>query len=85
MRDVGWEINRAFFALRTDNQAVHWQMARAGCGVGIIQRAIGHTDSGVVQLLPEQPLPAFPIWLTAHESLRHTSRVASEADPKLVE
>ncbi len=76
MRKAGWPVNREFFALRTDDQAAHWQLVRAGAGVGVAQRAVGDRDAAVERLMPEQDLPALPCWLTAHEALRRVPRVA---------
>jgi DNA-binding transcriptional LysR family regulator len=76
MAEAGWPVDRAFFKLRTDDQAAYWQMVRAGGGVGITQQAIGSRDGGVEQLMPELPLPELPVWLTAHEEVRRVPRVA---------
>lgn len=75
MREAGFPVGPDFFKLRTDDQAAHWQLVRAGAGVGITQRAIGDGEPLVERLLPEIPLPRLPCWLTAHEALRHTPRV----------
>ncbi|HHB80917.1 MAG TPA: LysR family transcriptional regulator [Aliiroseovarius sp.] len=76
MRDIGWQVDRDFFALRTDDQAAAWQLVRAGAGVGINQVQIGAADPLVTRLMPELPLPALPLWLAAHEAMRTTPRVA---------
>lgn len=76
MREAGWTVDRDFFHLRTDDQAAHWQLVRAGAGVGAMQQAIGEPDPLVERLLPGQPLPSLPCWLTAHEALRRVPRVA---------
>lgn len=75
MRAAGWPVTRDFFKLRTDDQAAHWQLVRAGGGVGVMQQAIGGRDPGVERLVPEVPLPTLPVWLTAHGALRKTPRV----------
>ncbi len=76
MRQAGWPVSRAFFRLRTDDQAAHWQLVRAGGGVGVMQQAIGGADPAVERLMPEQPLPSLPVWLTVHQALRRVPRVA---------
>lgn len=76
MRDVGWSVDREFFSTRTDDQAGNWQLIRAGCGVGIAQVATGRSAPEVERLFPEMELPALPVWLTAHESLRKVPRIA---------
>lgn len=76
MREAGWPVSRDFFALRCDDQAAHWQCVRAGAGVGITQAMIGDSDPAVSRLLPDLALPTLPVWLTAHEAMRTTPRVA---------
>ena len=76
MRQAGWPVSRAFFRLRTDDQAAHWQLVRAGGGVGVMQQAIGEADPAVERLMPAQPLPSLPVWLTVHQALRRVPRVA---------
>lgn len=76
MRDAGWPVTRDFFATRTDDQAANWMLVRAGCGVGITQQVVGESDPLVQRLLPDQPLPSLPVWLTAHEAMRTTPRIA---------
>jgi DNA-binding transcriptional LysR family regulator len=76
MRQAGWPVSRAFFRLRTDDQAAHWQLVRGGGGVGVMQQAIGEAEPAVERLLPEQPLPSLPVWLTVHQALRGVPRVA---------
>lgn len=76
MRQAGWPVDRDFFRLRTDDQAAHWQLVRAGGGVGVMQQAIGEADPAVERLLPDLPLPSLPVWLTVHQALRRVPRVA---------
>ena len=76
MAEAGWKVSRDFFKLRTDDQAAYWQLVRAGGGVGVMQQAIGEPDPLVERVMPEMPLPALPVWLTAHEEVRRVPRVA---------
>ncbi len=76
MRQAGWPVGRDFFKLRTDDQAAHWQLVRAGGGVGVMQQAIGEPDPGVERLLPEMSLPALPVWLTTHPAVRRVPSIA---------
>jgi len=75
MRDMGLQVDRHFFKTRCDQQVVHWELARAGCGIGFSQESIGQADPDMVQILPELPLPVLPIWLTAPEALRTNPRI----------
>lgn len=76
MRQAGWQIGRGFFRLRTDDQAAHWQLVRAGGGVGVTHLSIGASDPMVEQVAPDLVLPTLPVWLTSHEALRRVPRVA---------
>lgn len=75
MREMGVEAQRDWFATRTDHHSVYWEMIRAGCGIGFAQLNVGAADPTVEQILPEMPLPTLPLWLAAHEAVRHTPRI----------
>lgn len=75
MREIGLNVDRHFFKTRCDNQVAHWQLARAGCGIGFAQVSVGKADTGMVQVLPDVPVPTLPMWLTAPEALRTNPRI----------
>lgn len=75
-REAGLEVSRESFPIRTDDQVAYWELVCAGAGLGIGQVAVGDQDARVIRILPDAPMPTLPVWLTAHESLRHTPRVA---------
>ncbi len=75
MREMGLKVDRHFFKVRCDQQVVHWELARAGCGIGFSQEGIGRRDPDMVQVLPELSLPSLPVWLTAPEALRTNPRI----------
>ncbi|OUS07509.1 LysR family transcriptional regulator [Rhodobacterales bacterium 52_120_T64] len=75
MRELGLDVDKHFFKVRCDQQVVHWELARAGCGIGFSQEFIGHEDPDMVQIMPELPLPSLPVWLTAPEVLRTNPRI----------
>lgn len=76
MRGLGVEPTPGMFPVRCDSQLVNWALVRAGCGIGFGHRASGLADSNLVEVLPEVPMPVLPVWLTAHEAVRQTPRVA---------
>ncbi|MEO0989620.1 MAG: LysR family transcriptional regulator [Pseudomonadota bacterium] len=76
MRERGLHVGRDSFQVRCDNDAAYWKLVQAGCGIGIAQVVVGCRDPQVEQVLPDLPLPALPVWLTAHETLRRTPRVS---------
>ena len=74
-KQAGYPVERDFFSFRCDDQVVCWQMVLAGYGIGFNQLNIGMDTPGITRLLPEIPLPALPVWLTAHAELKTSRRV----------
>ncbi len=75
MARMGWQAGRDFFALRSDDQAAQWHLVRAGAGLGIGLVAVGGAEPDLVRLFPGLPIPPLPVWLVAHEAMRHTPRI----------
>ena len=77
---AGWKVDKTFFGFRSDNQIVGWQAVLAGLGVGIGLERVAQDFSQLVRVLPEQPLPNLPVWLTAHRELRDSPRIRAVFD-----
>jgi DNA-binding transcriptional LysR family regulator len=75
MRRMGMKVDRSFFAFRSDDQVVCWQMVKAGMGIGFGQRVIGDADPELVLLWPDLDIGSIPVWLAAHQELRMSPRV----------
>ena len=75
-RDAGMQVDRSFFPVRTDNQTVYWELVRAGCGIGFSHRSKVFQDPTVEELLLPIDIPPLEVWLTAHEKVRQSPRVA---------
>lgn len=75
MKRIGLNVDKHFFKTRCDQQVVHWELVRAGCGIGFAQKKIGAVDPLVEQILPDVPLPVLPVWLTAPEALHTNPRI----------
>ncbi|MBL4790329.1 MAG: hypothetical protein JKY60_15260, partial [Kordiimonadaceae bacterium] len=73
--DFGFNIDRDFFAFRSDDQVVCWNLVLAGLGLGFTQIDIGEDAEGIERVLPHLDLPTLPIWLTAHAELKTSRRV----------
>lgn len=81
MTDLGLKATRDFFAVRCDQQAVHWELVRAGCGLGGAQTIIGDADPTMERILKGQmQLQALPIWLTAPQALHSNPRIRAVWD-----
>ncbi|QPM91081.1 LysR family transcriptional regulator [Pseudooceanicola algae] len=76
MGAMGIALTREDFAVRCDDQVTYWELVRAGCGIGFGQRSIGRADPQLEEIPSPLALPVLPVWLAAHEVLRHTPRVA---------
>lgn len=76
MRAMGIPASRDWFSVRCDNQSAYWELVRAGCGLGYCQANIARATPGLLEVPLDFPLPLLPVWLTAHESLRHTPRIS---------
>ena len=76
MRAMGIPASRDWFAVRCDNQTAYWELVRAGCGIGFCQAKIARQTPGIEEVPLGFPLPQLSVWLTAHESLRHTPRIS---------
>ncbi len=74
-RQAGFPITRDFFKTRCDDNAVYWELVRAGCGIGFAQCNIGRVDPLLSEIKLGFPLPVLPVWLTAHEAMRQTPRI----------
>ncbi len=75
LRERGIDAQRDWFATRTDHHGVYWELIRAGCGIGIAQVNVAGRDADVERLLPDAGLPTLPLFLAAHEAVRHTPRI----------
>ncbi|MBC7995301.1 MAG: LysR family transcriptional regulator [Rhizobacter sp.] len=74
-RAGGIEVTREFFGFRCDHQIVCWQAVRAGVGIGVGLDCVAQAAPEMVRVLPEIPIPALPLWITAHRELRGTPRL----------
>lgn len=75
MNAMGWTILRDDFVVRCDNQVTYWELVRAGCGIGFGQASVGRDDPLVEELALDLALPPLPVWLAAHQAMRHTPRI----------
>lgn len=76
MREAGWPVTRDWFNVRCDNQSAYWALVVAGCGIGFCQKNTARATPGIVEVLPDLPMPELPVWLTAQHTMRHTPRVS---------
>ena len=75
MHAMGFPVTREFFPIRCDDQTVHWELVRAGCGISGAQTQIGDHDPLLERIMPELDLPSLPLWLAAPQALRTNPRI----------
>ncbi|SLN58761.1 LysR family transcriptional regulator [Roseisalinus antarcticus] len=72
---AGRKVGRDWFVVRCDDNAVYWELVRAGAGAGFAQEVVADRTPGIEQIPLGFDLPTLPVWLTAHEAMRQTPRV----------
>ncbi len=68
-------VTEANFVAHSENHLVHWELARAGVGIGLNGKDIGEMTAGVEPVLPDSVHFEFPIWLVAPRELKTNARV----------
>ena len=79
-RQMGFDVDKTAFALRTDDLIAYWQAVRAGLGVGFVADYLAASDPQVVAVLPMLKIPPLPIWLTVHREIRSSRRIRAVYD-----
>lgn len=74
-KQVGVDIDRDFFAFRSDDQVVCWNMVIAGYGIGFNQIQIGDANPMVERIHIAGTVGTLPIWLASHVELKTSPRV----------
>jgi DNA-binding transcriptional LysR family regulator len=72
---LGLNLTKKNFPILTENYITHWQLVKAGLGIGIMPEDIGDAEPLVERVLPTLPVIEFPIWLTTHRELNTSRRV----------
>lgn len=75
MRNFGIEAQRDWFRTRCDDFLVYWELLKAGCGVGFVMSSVAENEPGVERIDVGIRTPSLPVWLAAHEAVRHTPRI----------
>jgi DNA-binding transcriptional LysR family regulator len=79
-RGGGFNVDRHFFAFRSDNQLVNWQACLSGIGISFMHCWIADKIPGLVRILRDQKIPWLPIWLTSHRELNANRRIRAVFD-----
>lgn len=79
-RQLGFDLKRSDFLLRTDSQTALWELAKAGLGVTFAQLGLVRETPGMVQLLGNFGPPPLEVWLTTHRELFTSRRIRAIYD-----
>ncbi len=75
MAKIGVSLDRSDFALRSDNILTHIAGIRSGLGIGPTHVGLAQQWPGVVQVLPDLPVPPLDLWIACHADVRYNRRV----------
>lgn len=74
--EAGLPIDRSNLTILADSHLVHWELLKAGLGIGMVPEFLGESTPGIVRALEGAYKPfQFPIWLTTHRELNTSRRV----------
>lgn len=73
-------LSRERLVLRTDSHPAQLAAVRAGLGIGVVQRPVGHADPRLVPVLPDLIVAELGYWIVTHEDLRAVPRVRAAFD-----
>lgn len=73
LSNIGLEISDDNITVRAGNHLVHWELTKAGVGIGIMPERVGDLEPKVRSIMPSFRKMVYPVWLVAHREL-HTSR-----------
>ncbi|MCF6326243.1 MAG: LysR family transcriptional regulator [Devosiaceae bacterium] len=74
-KQLGFDLQRSHFSLRTDSQTAMWEMIKAGLGVGFAQTVLVEAEPEIKAILPQLVIPPLQIWLTTHKELFTSARI----------
>ncbi|MBL3826674.1 MULTISPECIES: LysR family transcriptional regulator [Marinobacter] len=75
----GIKLREENFVAKTDSHLVHWQMARAGIGIGMMPVELGDAEPDVERVFEDKVFGG-DVWLVSHRELRMNLRVRTVFD-----
>jgi DNA-binding transcriptional LysR family regulator len=79
-RQMGFDLVRSDFRLRTDSQTAMWELARAGLGIAFAQAGLVRETPGMIHILPVLTPAPLEVWLTTHRELFTSRRIRAIYD-----
>lgn len=75
----GLKLQEEQFVARTDSHLVHWQLTRAGIGIGMMPVELGGAEPDVERVFEDKVFGG-DVWLVSHRELRMNLRVRTVFD-----
>lgn len=75
----GLKLQEEQFVARTDSHLVHWQLTRAGIGIGMMPVELGDAEPDVERVFEDKVFGG-DVWLVSHRELRMNLRVRTVFD-----
>jgi len=73
---MGVPIGKRNFSYLVNNHLVHWELVKAGAGIGFITEYIGDQEPTVQKILPGHfPDMTIENWLVSHRDLKNSRRI----------
>ena len=73
---AGLAVDRSNLTVLSDSHLVHWELLKAGAGIGMVPEFLGDNTEGICRVLEAAYTPfIFPLWLTTHRELNTSRRV----------
>lgn len=79
-KQMGFDLTRDSFVVRTDSQTAAWELIKAGLGIGFAQRGLVRETPGLREILPMITPPSLEVWLTTHRELFLSPRIRAIYD-----
>ncbi len=77
---AGLKLSLDNFPIRTENHLVHWELVKAGAGIGVMPEQIGEPEPLVTRILHDAPPMVGELWLAAHRELKTSRRIRTVFD-----
>lgn len=76
LNQQGLNLSPANFPYLVNSHLLHWELVKAGAGIGFMASCIGDRERGLEKVLPGQfPKLAIENWLVSHRDLKNSLRI----------
>lgn len=80
LNEIGVKINPKNIHTYSENHIMHWELVKAGVGIGIMPERVGDLEPKVRSIMPNFRKMIYPVWLVAHRELQTSRRVRTVFD-----